>query len=182
MGFAGLDDAFQLGVGQQALGDHLGRQMRPVAGLGRRHRRHGGRLHEPGRMRHRARNADRLQRIALIQRLGDAAGLRGSPVDRLVGEFDAAGRNRRGGRKGSSPDETGTRRGRRPRRASGLGPRIPRTAPQRQAAAEPAGSPSPAAWQQSGAMPIEAGNSFGSSAGTRSMTVRRVSVVVPWRA
>ena len=48
-----------------------------------------------------ARNADRLQRIALIQRLGDAAGLRGSPVDRLVGELDAAGRNRRGGRKGA---------------------------------------------------------------------------------
>ena len=120
MGFAGLDDAFQLGVGQQALGNHLGGQMRPVARLGRRHRRHGGRLHQPGRMRQRARNADRLQRIALIQRLGDAAGLRGSPIDRLVGEFDAAGRNRRSGRKGSRPDETGTRRGRRPRRVRGL--------------------------------------------------------------
>ena len=71
-------------------------------------------------MRYRARNADRLQGIALIQRLGDAAGLRGSPVDRLVGEFDTAGRNRRGSRNGSRPDEAGTRRRRRPRRVRGF--------------------------------------------------------------
>ncbi len=34
----------------------------------------------------------------------------------------------------------------------------------------------------SGAMPGDAGNTAGSSAGTRSMTVRRVSALVPWRA
>ena len=50
MGLAGIDDALELGVGQQAVGDDVRRQMRPIAGLGRRHRRHGGRLHELGRM------------------------------------------------------------------------------------------------------------------------------------
>ena len=33
-----------------------------------------------------------------------------------------------------------------------------------------------------GAMPGDAGNDLGSSAGTRSMTVSRVSTEVPWRA
>ena len=69
MGFARMDDAFQLGVGQQSLRDHLGRQMRAVAGVRRRDRGHGGRLHQPRRMRRCAGNPDRLQRVALIQRL-----------------------------------------------------------------------------------------------------------------
>ena len=99
MGFAGIDDAFELGVGQQAIGDHIGRQMRPVGGLGRRDRGHRGRLHEPGRMRLRSGNADRLQAVSFIQRLGDAAAFGGLPVDRLVGEFDALGFDR-GGRDG----------------------------------------------------------------------------------
>lgn len=34
----------------------------------------------------------------------------------------------------------------------------------------------------SGAIPWDAGNDLASSAGTRSMTVKRVSAVVPWRA
>ena len=46
MGFAGIDDALELGVGQQAIGHYRRRQMRPIAGLGRRDRGHGGRLHE----------------------------------------------------------------------------------------------------------------------------------------
>ena len=89
MGFARIDDAFELGVGEQAFG-HNGRgEMRPVAGLRRRDRCHGGRLDEPGRVARRARNADRLERIALVKRFGEAAGLGRGPIDRLIFEFDA---------------------------------------------------------------------------------------------
>ena len=38
MGLAGIDDAFELGIGQQAIGDDVRRQMRPIGRLGRRDR------------------------------------------------------------------------------------------------------------------------------------------------
>ena len=68
---------------------------------------------------YRAGNADRLQRVALIQRLGDAAGLRGSPVDRLVGEFDASGRNGAAAGRGAALTRLERAGGRRPRRYRG---------------------------------------------------------------
>ena len=77
MGLAGIDDAFELGVREQAVGDDVRRQMRPIGRLGRRDRGHGGRLHELGRMRLRAGNTDRLQRVFLIERIGDPAAFRG---------------------------------------------------------------------------------------------------------
>ena len=87
MRLAGIDDALELGVRQDAIGDNVGRQMRPIGWLWRRDGSHRRRLHELGRMRLRAGNADRLQRIGLIKRIGDLAGIRGRPVDRLVGDF-----------------------------------------------------------------------------------------------
>ena len=96
MGLAGIDDAFELGVGQHAVRDDIGGQMRPIARLGRRHRRHRRRLHELGRMRLRAGNTDRLQSVFFIKRLGDAAALDRRPVDGLIGEFDRLRLGRRG--------------------------------------------------------------------------------------
>ena len=76
MGFAGIDDAFELRVGQDAVVDKARRQMRPVG------RACGGATEAiaadctslvgcgfaPA-------NADRLQRIAFIERVGQAAAL-----------------------------------------------------------------------------------------------------------
>ena len=93
MRLAGIDDAFELRVGQQPIGDDAGRQMRPIARLRRRDRSHRGRLHQPGRMRLRARNADRLQGVAFVERLADAAALGRRPVAGLVGELDGVGRD-----------------------------------------------------------------------------------------
>ena len=45
------------------------------------------RARKVARMRLRTRDADRLQRIGLIKRVGDLAGIRGDPVDWLVGDF-----------------------------------------------------------------------------------------------
>src|SRR6202162_1020234 len=63
-----------------------GWQMRTVGRLGRGDRRNGGRLHQPGRVRLRARDADRLERVAFVERLADedAHGLR--PVAGLIGK------------------------------------------------------------------------------------------------
>ena len=55
MRFAGIDDALELRVRQDAGGEQARRQMRPVGGAGRGDRGHGGRLHELGRMRRGAR-------------------------------------------------------------------------------------------------------------------------------
>ena len=63
--------------------------MRPVRRLGRRDRGHRRRLDQPGRMRLRTGNTDRLKGVTFIKRLGDAAALGRLPVDGLVGEFDA---------------------------------------------------------------------------------------------
>ncbi len=90
MGFAGIDDAFELGVRQQAVRDEIRRQMRAVARLGRRDRGHGRRLHQLGRMRLRAGNTDRLKRVFLIKRIGEPCALGRRPVDGLIGEFVAS--------------------------------------------------------------------------------------------
>ena len=87
MRLAGVDDAFQLGVGEQARCDEGSRQMRAIARLRRRDRGHGGRLHKACRMRRRAENADRLQEVFVIERRCERAD-GGGPIDGLVGEFD----------------------------------------------------------------------------------------------
>jgi hypothetical protein len=63
MGFAGKDQGLQLGVRQDALGDQTIRKMRPIAGLGRRHRGHRRRLHQSRGRGRRAGQPDRLQRV-----------------------------------------------------------------------------------------------------------------------
>ena len=87
MRLAGIDDALELGVRQDAVRDDIGWQMRPIGRLWRRDRGHRRGLHELGRMRLRAGNADRLQCVGLIKRIGDLAGIAGRPVDWLVGDF-----------------------------------------------------------------------------------------------
>ena len=94
MGLAGIDDALELGIGQQPIGDDVGRQAWPISGLGRRHRSHRRGLHEPRRMRARTFDANRLQAVRLIQRLGEAAVLGRLPVDGLIGQLGAGGLER----------------------------------------------------------------------------------------
>ena len=95
--FARIDDALELGVGEQAVGNEIGWQVRPIGGLGWRDRCHGGGLDEPGRMRRQSRNTDRLKCVAFIERLGDAPAFRRRPVDCLVAKLDASGFDDRGG-------------------------------------------------------------------------------------
>ena len=87
MGLARIDDAFDLGVGEQALGhDALG-EMRPVAGLRGPDRRHGRRLDELGRMRRRALDADGLDAVGLIEAVAELprCSLR---LDARIGDLD----------------------------------------------------------------------------------------------
>ena len=91
MRLAGIDDALELRVGQQAVGDDVRRKVRPIGRLRRRDRRHRGRLHQLGRMRLSAGNADRLKCIVFVERLGDPAALGRRPVDGLIGEFSRRG-------------------------------------------------------------------------------------------
>ena len=76
MRLAGIDDALELGVRQDAVRDDIGWQMWSIGRLWRRDGGHGCRLHELGRMRLRAGDADRLQCVSLIKRIGDLAGIR----------------------------------------------------------------------------------------------------------
>ena len=69
--------------------------MRPIAGFRRRDRGHGGRLHQPRRMRRRSGNTDRLKSVSFIERLGNPSASRRRPVDGLIGEFDGGGFNNR---------------------------------------------------------------------------------------
>jgi len=87
MRLAGIDDALTLGVGQDAARQQARRQLRAVSGTRRRDRGHSSRLHQPGRMRLRARNVDRLQRVAFIEACGETRGWVRAPVTRFVGEF-----------------------------------------------------------------------------------------------
>ena len=91
MRLAGIDDALKLRVGQQTVGDDVGRKVRPIGRLRRRHRRHGRGLDQLGGMWLRAGNADRLKCIFFVKRLGDPAALSRCPSDGLVGEFSRCG-------------------------------------------------------------------------------------------
>ncbi len=91
MRLAGIDHAFKLGVGEEALANDTRGKMRAIGRLGRRDRGHGRRLHETGRMRAGARYPDRLKRMGFIERVGDAALRLPSPVGGLIGEFDDGG-------------------------------------------------------------------------------------------
>ena len=74
MGLAREDDALELGVGEQILGDHAVRQHGPVAGRGMGNGGHGARLHERGGVRGGARHPDG---VGLPGRVGaGGAGLR----------------------------------------------------------------------------------------------------------
>ena len=94
MGFAGINDAFELRVGQDPGREQAGRQMRPVRGAGRGDRRHGGRLHEHGRMRLRAGKMDRLQRVGFVE-TGGETGFARRPFPGLIGELDGVRQRRR---------------------------------------------------------------------------------------
>jgi hypothetical protein len=91
MGLAGIDDALELGVRQQAVGDNVRRQARPIAGLGRRDGGHGGRLHQPRRMDLRSGNTDRLKYVSFIKRFRDAPACVLRPVRGFVDELDSRG-------------------------------------------------------------------------------------------
>ena len=174
MSLAGIDDAFELGVRQHAVGDEVRRQMRPIGRLRRRNRGHRRRLHEPGRMRLRAGNTDRLQSVFFIKRIREARALRRRPVDSLIGELHrlrfgerrtgAMDASRRRGPFGEWPDVRYRKRRRARRAASAAGhARSPRRA----------ASPRPELFL------ARAERRFGSAAGCLSMTVSRVSIVVP---
>jgi hypothetical protein len=89
MGLAGIDHALEFRIGQKEIGDQPHRQTWLVGGFGRCHGGHGRRLDEPGRMRLRSGNTDRLQGATCIKRIGDATALGRLPLDGLGGEFDA---------------------------------------------------------------------------------------------
>lgn len=88
MGLAGIDHGFELGVGQPTVVDQAGRQAWPMGGLGRRHRSHRRRLHQPGGVGLGAGDADRLQAVFLIEGVGEAHALGRGPVDGFVSEID----------------------------------------------------------------------------------------------
>ena len=176
MGLAGMDDAFELGVGQQAVRDDIGGQMRPIARLGRRHRRHRRRLHQPGGMGLRAGNTDRLQSVFFIKRIGDAAALDRRPVDGLIGEFDRLRLGRRGRDGGRARART---RGR-PRLTAGR-----RVAPattggsERQPRRNGLPRSSQARSRHRARCPVTPETRSDRRPGSLSITVRRVSMVVP---
>ena len=97
MGLAGMDHAFELGVGQQAVRNKIIRQVRTIGRLRRRNRGHRGRLHQPCWMRLRPWNADGLERVRFIKGIGDAARFPRCPIDHFIRELDARGLKRRDG-------------------------------------------------------------------------------------
>ena len=96
MGFARIDHRFQLGVGQQPLCDEASGQMWAVARLGRRDRGHRRGLHQSRRMWLSASDADRLERVGLIERFGELAARRRTPVDHTIVHRHAGCRRDRG--------------------------------------------------------------------------------------
>ena len=176
MGLARLDDALKLRVGQQAVADKGSRQMRAIARLRWSDRGHRRRLHQLGRMSFAAGIFDRLQRVFLIERIGDAAAVDGIfPVDRLIGELDGFGFYRRRRRRGASH-----RHGARNSRANRTGDRWRgEREPASAAFAAHIARSSRAMSRHPGATPRDAGNAARSSAEILSITVRRVSIVVP---
>ena len=93
---ARVDDALQLRLRQQALGEDAGREVRSIGGLGRRDRGHRRRLHEARRMRMRAGDADRLQGVVFVQHLAEPAAPGRLPVHGLVGDLDGVAAGGRG--------------------------------------------------------------------------------------
>ncbi len=71
MRFAGIDHAFELGIGEVAAGDGMLRQMRTVARFRWRDRRHGDGFDKPVRVWCRAWNMNCLQPIWLVDAVGD---------------------------------------------------------------------------------------------------------------
>ena len=165
MGLAGIDDAFELGVRQHAVGDEVRRQMRPIGRLRRRNRGHRRRLHEPGRMRLRTGNTDRLQSVFFIKRIREAGAVRGRPVDGLIGELHGLrfGERRNGGR---THCEGAHRAGncRRARSATTTG-RF-----NRQARRNVLDHPGEQSWPHPERLPERRGTTLGSAAGCLSMT------------
>ena len=82
MGLAREHDAFELGVGQEPVGNHAFGQHRPVGRHGMRHRGHGGGLHQRRGMGDRARHPRDYWRPGSV---GAGIGLRGRYVRSGVG-------------------------------------------------------------------------------------------------
>ncbi len=87
VGLAGIDQAFELSVGENAFGHQTLREMGPVGRLGRCHRGHGRGLDELRRMGLGARNDDGLDLVGFVERFGDRFVSR-CPVAGLIGELD----------------------------------------------------------------------------------------------
>src|SRR3954467_13361379 len=185
MSLAGADDAFELGVREQAGAEDALRQVRAVARLRGCDRGHRGGLDQTGRVRACAGDAHSLERVAFVQALAQATDLSGRSLAGLVDEFD-------NGRRDCTRDGRldGVKAGRGPRTNTGQ-------------ATDTVGGDGRGGEARGGGQRWARGNGAfdegqqlrdvrgdavaarprpGSSAGTRSMTVSRVSVVVPWRA
>ena len=127
MRLAGIDHALELRIRQQAVEDDTGRQMRPIAGFRRRHGSHCRRLDEPGRMRLRARNADRLQYVWFVERVADAGALARHPINGLICDLDLSA-GTRATQLAEAPRMFGLSGPRRAGRASGNGMPVSRLA------------------------------------------------------
>ena len=175
MGLAGIDHAFELGVGQHAVGDDIGGQARPIAWLGRRDRRHRRRLHQLGGVSLRAGNTDRLQSVSLIDRIGDVG--RPRPASSRWSHRPAQPPPGRASWPGRSEGRGATRRG----RAGGgtnRGPGDDR-AWRAAAAAEQSSRSSQARSRHRARCRARPETPSDRAAGSLSMTVSRVSMVVP---
>ena len=115
MRLAGIDHRLKLGVGQERAADEIERQARSIARLRRCDRSHRGGLHQLGRVRLAARNADRLEPVFLIDRIAETRAFGRRPVDRLIGEIDRLRVSDRGpgGLRGSGAGEIAAHRPRR---------------------------------------------------------------------
>ncbi|CDN96334.1 hypothetical protein BN949_05511 [Agrobacterium tumefaciens] len=88
MGFAGIDDAFELGVGKIAADDDALRQMWTIAWLWWCHRGHRERLDQRVRMRFCVRDVDRLEPVGFVDAVSSARLILRLDVPQLVGEFN----------------------------------------------------------------------------------------------
>lgn len=94
---AGINDGLELRVGQQLV--DIDREVRPIARSGRGDRSHRRRLHQPGGVRLRTGNTDRLQSVFFIDAVGQAAAFARQAVLGLVGEWQALRLGHRHGRR-----------------------------------------------------------------------------------
>ncbi len=88
MGFAGIDHAFELGVREIAVGNHVLGKMGPVVGLRRSNRRHGDGLDKLVGMRLGVGDADCPELIGLVDAVGGLQARRWRRIPQLVGELD----------------------------------------------------------------------------------------------